>query len=255
MKPRFDKLFAAVVRPGETPERLVMKLSVEGNRGFSRPLSAFRKLRQDARLRAAQSYLLRFPPPKSVEEDMKIRAAKEHRIFKAFLHDQNGPSSSFYDASPCMYVARQDAKDEAKVYWEARHPFHLRIGLPYPFKSPREILAALIRLAARLGCAFRVDGKSPVTGTRYGVVLMPEGDRRAESLASKPENAHECEGLPFGTALLFVEEHQEDIGMIAEWQVNYPKKEGTHYGCFVYGSFYAIELDSLGFDREPRIPV
>lgn len=252
----YDKLFARVVRPGITAEQLVEALSVEGtlrlNIGRMRTtLSAFRKLSKEGRLRRAQSYLGRFPPPKSVEEAMKDRAAKAHRIFKAFRSDQCAPCCSFYDAGPCMYVARQDAKTDA-IYWEARHPFSLRIHLMFPFKSPSEITTSLIRLAARLGLAFRVEGKRLLSEvhTRYGVVLMPLGDRRAEVLASKPENAHECEGVPPGTALLFVEEFPEDIGLISE----YREGKDTRYGCFVFGHFYAIELDSLGFDREPRIP-
>lgn len=263
--PRFDRLFASVVQPGETPESLREKLSVEGvqrlhgpfPKGFRGLLTKYRKLGQPARMKAALEYLTRNPPPKTFEEKRKKQEAEAPRIFRAFIHDQCAPSCSFYDAHPCMYVAREDAKDEGKVYWEARHPFNLRVHLWFPFKSISEILTSLIRLAARLGLAFRTDGKKTLADvhTRYGVVLMPVGDRRAAVLAGKPENAHECEGMPPGTALLFVEEFPENIGMISEWHAEYPKKTGIRYGCFVFGRFYAIELDSFGFDREPRIPV
>jgi len=57
------KLFAAVTQPGDTPESLVERLTVEGLQGhpaeteLRNEVTAFRHLRYDARLTAATRYL------------------------------------------------------------------------------------------------------------------------------------------------------------------------------------------------------
>jgi hypothetical protein len=62
---RHDKLFDAVAQPGDSPEKLAARLECEATAGkpFEEPLreeiTAFRKLRTDARVSAARRYLSR----------------------------------------------------------------------------------------------------------------------------------------------------------------------------------------------------
>jgi hypothetical protein len=62
---KHDKVFQAVAKAGDTPEELAEKLSCEATRGLPfearlhTEITKFRKLRQDARVSAARSYLTR----------------------------------------------------------------------------------------------------------------------------------------------------------------------------------------------------
>lgn len=255
MTKQFDNLFAAIAEPGAKPAQLVEMLSVEGLSGKTEfPSGAainwnlvgrFRKLSQAARFRAALHYLTSHTTSETFAETHAKRIAKQPKIYRAFLHDQWGPTGA-YDVESGAYAAMSD--DTGVVYWEAIAPMRrMAVFIPV-FKHLKEIPTALIKLAAGLGLAFRVSLKDiPTASKHFGCVLMPVGDRRAESLAADLEKAHETEGVPYGTALLFESGNVEENGVLMD--------TGDRYGLLVRRvQFYAIEIATdLGFTTRPRI--
>ena len=263
-KPKFDKLLSYFVDPGITPEQMLERFTPRaldrltwGDKNpykrWATDLKAFRKLGKPVRLRFIKDYLTREPPQPSFSEAERVYKRK-YPIFQALLRDENAPCSSYYDIQPNEYVAIQGESDQ--LFWKTSNPLLQIKYVPYVFKTIEVIPRALIKLATQLKRAFRVTLKSlDQTRKRFPLVLMPVGDKRAEKLASSPENAHEVPGVPLGTALLFESGEQENNGLIAEYCINGPRNnpEEHHFGVVVWGSFYAIELDTIEFEDEPKI--
>jgi hypothetical protein len=143
-----------------------------------------------------------------------------------------------------------------QIFWKARGPLTKYTFVTPVFQSLAEISGALVKLAMGLKLAFRVSAEDLAKSReRYGRVFMAKGDRRAAHLAGKPENAHEVDGLPYGTVLLFDQEFAEDNGRISERQLDFLRHGAAReFGVSIWGRFYAIEIDQPSFDRDPRIP-
>lgn len=109
---RHDKLFDTVAQPGDTPQKLAARLSVED---FGWPpdledeVKAFRKLRTDARESAARMYLMR-----SLAEVAAnfVRITEDRRQNYIALPNEEDPNTL-----NAIFLAKHDHIIDAKAEW------------------------------------------------------------------------------------------------------------------------------------------
>ncbi len=189
----------------------------------------------------------------AISDFFKMKTLAQHPLGKVFVLDLG--ICSLCNASPGQYTA---ALGPNGPVWEARHPFSGMCSTIPVFPDTEAVVKGLIALAVQRGYAFHVklptEKPSPFisfgVAAKYGKVLVPIGDRRAEVAAENPENVIEVPGLLPGTALLFDNSNQEDNGWLSTTP---PGIVGPLYGLTVWGTFYAVEYGH-GFSKKPRFP-
>lgn len=191
-------------------------------------------------------------------EELHRRDCLRDPLMNVLMKDTNSPGSNIYDAAPNeWFTAHRDdalATDdyERDTVWCMRGPLSPRKALALTLPSRSAVVTALVHLAKQTHRAFRVSTADlELMRGRYGHVLMPRGDRRAAGLAANG-NAHEVDGVPSDVALLFSGAEPNDNGLFVEYPVN---RTTSLFGVAIWGSFYAIQFETLLFERDATLPI